>query len=182
MKRPVRVALVLLATVTVAAATAACEPVPGASLHPSLTTRSYYMANGTGEPARNLGCLQGDKQGRMTLFFGAPTTVDGTYGATLWGAPNRTTEQIAATVREFARGYVWCRQSPDYRLLIGVGTSNSAINSKSDTWLRGHGYAWSAMVRDLSRWASRHYPGHVRIYGAWDAEPSWSTFSKAEQW
>ena len=34
----------------------------------------------------------------------------------------RTTAQVAATVREFARGYAACRQSPGYRLLFGVGT------------------------------------------------------------
>lgn len=177
--RPARVALILVAALI---AMTSCQPAPASQKHPSWTTRSYYMANGTGAPARNLGCRNGDKQGRMTLFFGAPTTVNGTYGATLWGAPNRTTEQIAATVREFARGYVVCRQSSSYRLLIGVGTSNSAINGKSDAWLRSHGRAWAAMTRDLSNWAAAHYPGHVRIYGAWDAEPSWSSFAKAEQW
>jgi hypothetical protein len=182
MYRPARVALVLLAAATVAAAVSACEPAPAADKHPSWITRSYYMGNGSGEPARNLGCLNGDKQGRMTLFFGAPTTVSGTYGATLWGAPNRTTGQIAATVREFARGYVFCRQSSSYRLLIGVGTSNSSIDSKSDQWVYGHGRAWATMVRDLSAWASQTYPGHVRIYGAWDAEPSWSTYERADRW
>jgi hypothetical protein len=182
MYRPARVALVLLAAATVVAAVSACEPAPAADKHPSWITRSYYMGNGSGEPARNLGCLNGDKQGRMTLFFGAPTTVSGTYGATLWGAPNRTTGQIAATVREFARGYVFCRQSSSYRLLIGVGTSNSSIDSKSDQWVYGHGRAWATMVRDLSAWASQTYPGHVRIYGAWDAEPSWSSYAKADRW
>ena len=181
MERAGRIALILLAGLLVVTA---CQPVPApaSDKHPSWTTRSYYMANGTGASARNLGCRNGDKQGRMTLFFGAPTTVNGTYGATLWGAPNRTTAQVAATVREFARGYAACRQSPGYRLLIGVGTSNSSIDSKPDRWVYRHGRAWAAMVRSLSAWAQRHYPAHVRMYGAWDAEPSWSSYAKAELW
>jgi hypothetical protein len=179
MERAGRVALILLAGLF---AVTACEPVPASQKHPSWTTRSYYMGNGSGEAARNLGCRNGDKQGRVTLFFGAPTPVDGRYGATLWAAPNRTTSEIAATVREFARGYALCRDSSSYRLLIGVGTSNSSIDSKSDGWLYRHGRAWAAMVRSLSAWAQQHYPRHVRMYGAWDAEPSWSSFAKAEQW
>lgn len=179
MVRPARVALILVAALT---AVTACGPAPASHKHASVVTRSYYMANGSGAPARNLGCLNGDKQGRMTLFFGAPTTVSGTYGTTLWSAPNRTTAQIAATVREFARGYVLCRRSPSYRLLIGVGTSNSAADGKSNAWLYGHGRAWGGMVKSLNDWAVRYHPGQVRINGAWDAEPSWSSFSKAESW
>jgi hypothetical protein len=171
MRRPARVALIPLAAVIIAVT--ACAPAPAALKHPSFTTRSYYIANGTGEAARNLGCRNGDKQGRTTLFFGAPTSVSGTFGTTLWSAPNRTTAQIAATVREFARGYVQCRQSAGYRLLIGVGTSNSAINGHSDHWIWRHGRAWAAMTRSLSAWAQAHYPSAIRMYGAWDAETSW---------
>ncbi|HEX8802944.1 MAG TPA: hypothetical protein VF743_02085 [Acidimicrobiales bacterium] len=171
-------ALVAATTATTAGTTPPAEAVPSASFF----TRSYYMGDGSGAAARYLGCANGDKQGRMTLFFGSPTAVSGTYGATLWGAPNRTTSQVAATVKEVARGYVMCRESSTYRLLIGVGTSNSSIDGRSDTWLRGHGRAWATMVKNLSGWATAHYPDHVRIYAAWDAEPSWSRFSKAESW
>jgi hypothetical protein len=179
MKRPARAVPIVLALLI---AVTACQPAPASQKAASWTTRSYYMGNGSGSSARSLGCRNGDKQGRITLFFGSPTSVDGTYGATLWSAPNRTTPQIAATVREFVRGYVWCRQSSTYRLLIGVGTSNSNIDGRSDLWVWRHGRAWSAMIRSLGRWARDHYPHYVRMYGAWDAEPSWSRYAKAELW
>lgn len=145
-------------------------------------TRSHYMANANHGAARNLGCRDGDTRGRMTLFFGAPQDIGGDFGATLWGAPDRTTAQIAEIVKEFARGYVWCRRSDGHQLLIGVGTSTSTIDSRSDGWLRRHGRAWSAMVKQLDAWAKTHHPDGIVVDAAWDAEPSWSSFHKAEQW
>jgi hypothetical protein len=174
-QRPLHWALAALCGVTLGA-TASCH-VPA-----SRETRSYFMAKATTPDAANLGCWNGDKDGRMMLFFGAPTTVNGTYGATLWGAPNRDTEQIAQSVRDFITGYVACRADPSYRLLIGVGTSNSAIDDKPDVWLQGHGSAWAAMARDLNAWASEWFPGYAQVNAAWDFEPSWSSFAKAEQW
>ena len=162
--------------------TAEAAPTAPAALLPQGITRSYYMADGSRDGARNLGCAQGDKTGRMSLYFGAPTAVGGGYGATLWGAPNMATTGIAEVVKEFARGYVWCRRSPDYTLFIGVGTSNSTIDRHSDGWLRSHGRAWSGMVAIVAAWADQHYPGRVRVYGAVDMEPSWSSFDKARQW
>jgi hypothetical protein len=189
MRRPA-LALALAAAVLATTAgtsnrAAPAAPTTGASLagiSPSMVTRSYYMGDGSARAAGYLGCANGDKQGRMTLFFGSPTTVSGTNGATLWGAPNKTTAQIAQTVKEFARGYVWCRRSRNFVLLIGVGTSTSNIDWHSDGWLQGHGRAWAAMAKGLNDWARAHYPGRIRLYGAWDAEPSWSTYAKAEQW
>jgi hypothetical protein len=179
MERSACLALILVAALVAASA---CGPQPASAKHPSWITRSYYMADGGGARARNLGCANGDKQGRMTLFFGAPTVVAGTYGVTLWGAPNRTTAQVAATVKEVVRGYAECRRDPSYRLLIGVGTSNSAIDGKSADWVIRHGQAWGTIVRNLAGWAAAHYPGHVRMYGAWDAEPSWASFEKTNLW
>jgi hypothetical protein len=174
--------LVVIVLATAAAGSHAAAPAARSRPSPSQITRSYYIADGSAQAVRNLGCANGDKQGRMTLFFGKPTTVNGTNGTTLWVAPNQTTAQIAETVKEFARGYAWCRQSSSFMLLVGVGTSNSGIDQHTDGWVQGHGRAWAAMARGLWDWANVHYPGQVGIYGAWDAEPSWSTFAKAEQW
>jgi hypothetical protein len=149
---------------------------------PSAETRSYYMGRTALDDAAALGCFNGDKNGRMTLFFGAPTAVRGTYGATLWGAPDLTIAEIGERVKNVVRGYAYCRGNSSHRLLIGMGTSNSAIDGRSDAWVRAHGAAWSTYVEALSAWATRYFPGHVRIHGAWDFEPSWSTFAKAEQW
>jgi hypothetical protein len=174
-KRPVRLFTAVLCAFAIGAAGSCHKP-------PSAETRSYYMARTNMNSAAQLGCFNADKSGRMTLFFGAPTPVNGTYGATLWGAPNLTIHQIGERVKNVVRGFAYCRTNSNHRLLIGMGTSNSVINNKSDAWLRGHGDAWARNVRALAAWASANYPGHVHISAAWDFEPSWSTYAKAKQW
>ena len=37
------------------------------------------------------------------------------------------------------------------------------------------------MVDQVATWASRFYP-MAQVYGAWDGEPSWSTYTKAHDW
>ncbi len=111
--------------------------------------------------AAQLGCFQADKSGRMTLFFGAPTTVRGGYGATLWGAPDLTIHEIGERIKSVVRGFAYCRQNASHRLLIGMGTSNSAIDGKDDAWLRAHGDLWSRTVEALAAWVNRYYPGYA---------------------
>lgn len=175
MRSPSRFALIALAGVVIGAAAGCHKPA-------SFTTRSYYIGSASRDAAVLLGCANGDKQGRVTLFFGAPTAVGSGYGATLWAAPDRTTAQVGTLVKDFVRGYAWCRESASYRLLVGIGTSNSAIDGKSGGWLTAHGTAWSKMVRNVYDWASTYHPTSVTIYGAWDHEPSWSKYEKANSW
>jgi hypothetical protein len=99
----------------------------------------------------------------------------------LWGGADRTVAEIGELVKEFVRGYVWCRRGGQ-QILIGMGTSNSVVNNKADRWLAGHGNTWARVVRHVNDWAQVTYPGTARIYGAWDAEPSWSAYSKADMW
>jgi hypothetical protein len=160
---------------------ATSEPAAANHVPSSRITRSYYMGSASSDKAVMLGCWQGGKNGRMTLFFGAPTAVGSSYGATLWGAPNLSAAQISNLVKDFIRGYAYCRNSSSYRLLIGVGTSNSTMDARSTAWLRNHGKTWASMVNQLATWANRFYP-MTQVYGAWDAEPSWSTSDKAHQW
>jgi hypothetical protein len=149
---------------------------------PSWESNSYYVASTSRDKIGLLGCHNCGKQGRMTLFFGAPIAVSGGYGTSMWAARAQSTGTIGELVKQFARGYVWCRQDPSYQLFIGIGTSNARIDAHNDLWLAGHGREWASMVASVSAWADRHYPGIVRIYGAWDAEPSWSALSKARHW
>ena len=149
---------------------------------PYAQTRSYYMARNSAGAATQLGCANGDKSGRMTLFFGAPTVARGGYGATAWGAPDMHLWDIENTIKNVIRGYAYCRRSPNYRLLIGVGTSNSGIDARSAAWRQAHGYAWATSVRALAAWANYYYPGIAQVYGAWDFEPSWSSFPSADNW
>jgi hypothetical protein len=149
---------------------------------PSAETNSYYMARNSPADAAQLGCYNSGKSGRMTLFFGSPTTSAGVQGVTVWGAPNLTVAQVGQTVMDFVRGYAYCRSDPGHRLLIGIGTSNSAIDDDADDWLYAHGRAWGTMVRDVAHWVATYYPWHARIYGAYDFEPSWSSPWKAHHW
>jgi hypothetical protein len=179
MRRPSLWILVIIVVALLPIATS--EPAAANHVPASRITRSYYMGSASSDKAVMLGCWQGNKNGRMTLFFGAPTAVGSSYGATLWGAPNLSVGQIGNLVKEFIRGYGYCRNSSSYRLLIGVGTSNSTMDARSTAWLRNHGKAWASMVNQLATWANRFYP-MTQVYGAWDAEPSWSTYDKAHQW
>jgi hypothetical protein len=163
--------------VAVALGSAACQPAP-----PPAATNSYYMAKATPADASQLGCFNANRSGRMTLFFGAPVAVGGHYGATLWAAPDRDTAGITQTVQSFIRGWAYCRTNPNLRILVGIGTSNSTIDHDSTAWLTSHGRAWGSMAGALSRWAARWYPGFAQVFGAWDFEPSWSSFAKADAW
>jgi hypothetical protein len=180
MRRPSYWLLIFLIIVLLPVITS--DPVGANHVPASRITRSYYIASSSAAKMVNLGCANGDKQGRLTLFFGAPTPVGSSYGTTLWGAPNLSAAQVGNLTKEFIRGYAFCRRSTSYRLLIGVGTSNSTINTRSAAWVRGHGKTWATMVNQLAAFANRYYPGYVQVYGAWDAEPSWSTFTMAESW
>lgn len=173
--RPARLLTAVFCALAIGAAGSCHKP-------PSAETRSYYMGRTALADAGQLGCLNADKSGRMTLFFGAPTAIGSGYGATLWGAPDLSAHQIGERIKSFVRGYAFCRTNSGHRLLIGMGTSNSGINGRSDAWLRAHGATWARNVRALAAWVGANYPGHAQIVAAWDFEPSWSSFAKAEQW
>ena len=151
-QRPMRYLVAVFCAFAVGAAGSCHVP-------PAAETRSYYMARNSASDAAALGCYNGDKSGRMTLFFGAPTAVAGSYGATAWGAPDLRLADIENVVKNVIRGYAYCRTNGGYRLQIGVGTSNSTINSRR--LLR-------AAVREESGGAGRFRGGNgiVREYEA----------------
>lgn len=168
-----------------------------ASFDPGYRTYSYYVSNKVSwDNLNSLGCDTGNmsRNGRMTLFFGSPTTVDGTYGATLWGASNRTVDGVRNLVRAFVRGYDRCASGGVF-LEVGVGISNCDISSHpgadadycsashSDSWVTGHGRAWGAMVSGLQSWAVNNgHTGRVSMRGAWDMEPGYAGYNRSENW
>jgi hypothetical protein len=174
-KRPTRLLAAVLCAAAIGSAAGCHKPL-------NYETNSYYMALTSEADAAALGCYNSDKAGRMTLFFGAPTTLNGIPAATVWGAPDRDVNQIGQTVVDFVRGYAYCRTNPGLRLLIGVGTSNSAVDGKADDWLYLHGQAWATMVRRVSDVVNTYWPGTAQIFGAYDFEPSWSSPWKAHHW
>jgi hypothetical protein len=174
-KRPARWLAAAFCALAVGAAGSCHKP-------PYAETNSYYMARNSSPDAAALGCYNGGKSGRMTLFFGAPTEARGGYGATAWGATDLHMWDIENTVMDVIRGYAYCRQNAGFRLQIGIGTSTSGINGRSGAWLRAHGNAWATSVRNVAAWANYYYPGVAQVYGAWDFEPSWSSFETADAW
>src|SRR5262245_19069027 len=86
---------------------AAIGSAAGCHKPPNYETNSYYMARTSATDSVALGCANADKAGRLTLFFGAPTAVNGVAGATAWGAPNVTVNQIGDSVINFVRGYTY---------------------------------------------------------------------------
>jgi hypothetical protein len=176
-----QLALVVLVAVVAAAIgyTLPSRPAEAAAL---TQTRSFYMTSASTKAAAELGCNQGDSTGRMTLFFGAPTKMGRYYGATLWAGTDRNAPQIIELAKSFIRGFAWCRESSAYQTLLGLGTSTSGIDSRSDPWLRQHGRAWASIAKQVNSWAQRYYPGIAQVYGAWDAEPSWSKVHAANEW
>jgi hypothetical protein len=149
---------------------------------PNYETNSYYMARNSPADASALGCYNSSKSGRMTMFFGAPVEARGGYGAAVWGAPDMHVWDIQNTVMDFIRGYAYCRQNPGFVIQIGVGTSNSGIDGRTGAWLNAHGAAWADAVNGLAAWANYYYPGVAQVFGAWDFEPSWSSFAAADAW
>jgi hypothetical protein len=174
-------------------------PAPSAmaAFNSAYQTRSYYVATTDQGTLNHLGCetaMQG-RQGRMTLFFGSPIDVNGAYGATLWGAPNQTTTGVGNLVKAFIQGYDGCASGSIF-MRLGVGTSNclidpnapdsncvSSASYKTSTWVRNHGKAWGQMVNSLGTWiANTGHGDRVYTYAAWDTEPAWSSFARADAW
>ena len=119
-QRPIRYLVAVFCAFAVGAAGSCHVP-------PAAETRSYYMARNSASDAASLGCYNGDKSGRLSLFFGAPTTVGGTYGATAWGAPDLRLSDIENVVKNFIRGYAYCRTNGGHRLQIGVHLSQQRL-------------------------------------------------------
>jgi hypothetical protein len=171
----------LFAVTLLTTSTLALAPQPlRAHQPPSSVTRSYYIANEDFGQAHQLGCNQGGRSGYASLYFGQPTDVSGLYGATLFGAQNHSLNYIEEIVKWFIVGYSGCR-APGESMIVGIGTSNSGLDGKSDAWVRNHGRAWSVSVENLGGWANAHYPS-VSVYGAYDVEPGFSAFQKANLW
>jgi hypothetical protein len=174
-RRPARWLAAGLAALAIGAAGSCHVP-------PAYETSSYYMARNGASDASALGCYNSGRSGRMTMFFGSPTVARGGYGATAWGAPDMHVWDVQQTVMNFIRGYAYCRQNPGFVIQIGVGTSNSGLDGRSSAWIQAHGRAWADAVRSVAAWAATYYPGVAQVYGAWDPEPSWSTFAAADAW
>jgi len=49
--------------------------------------------------------------------------------------------------------------------------------------VHNHGEAWARMVNRLNDWSANNgYQDRVDLWGAWDMEPDWSSFDRADSW
>jgi hypothetical protein len=131
----------------------------------------------------------------MTLWFGAPVSVSGTYGVTLFSGTNQTTGGVRTLAEAFIRGYHRCA-SGNIFILLGIGTSNCLIGGgtstsqcdtsasyKTSTWVRAHGEAWGKMVNSIGTYIKNQgFDDRISIMAAWDMEPAWSSYGRAEDW
>jgi hypothetical protein len=175
----------------------AIPPAAQANADPAFTTFSYYVNSSDPADLRHLGRETADqgRKGAMSLFFGSPTTVSGTFGATLFGATDQTTGQIRELAKAFIEGYFNNSTSSQY-MRVGIGTSNCTLGGvtigamcstsasyKTDAWAGDHGDAWDQMVSNVSSWiADNHYGARVGAWAAWDMEPAWSDGSRSRSW
>ena len=142
---------------------ATSEPAAANHVPASRITRSYYVGSSSSDKAVLLGCRQGDKNGRMTLFF-EPLPRGARPTGPRCGAPNLDDRPDP----EPGHGlHPWIRLLPAVGvvpLLIGLGTSNSTIDGRSTT---GSGLTAGpgGMVDQVATWASRFYP-MAQVYGA----------------
>ncbi len=182
-------------------------PEPVGSATPPPYAVSYYITTKSVEAAAKLGCKQ--RRGEATypqalngiviLHFGSPrklftTPEQPTYGVSLAKAGDVGTVSLAevtAIVVAYAEGYM----NPELcepvitnphapRLTIGVGVTNSKVGDNDNPALDfSAGYAWAQMVRQINKTlAAAEYADFVQVYGAYDAESNWSSFTPTLAW
>ena len=160
-------------------------------------TRSYYVASSrTTQNMQDLGCTVGSagRNGIMTLFYGAPTESGGVKGVTRFQSggftPMTGNVSVSNLTKYFMIGYNQCAPAGKF-MYVGVATSNCSLGgggsgctgSKTTAWTTAHGTEWANMVNGIGSWISANgYQFKVAVRGAYDAEPSWSSFSKSESW
>ena len=156
-------------------------------------TRSFYIGTTSTSTLNHLGCETGQKgrRGDVVLLFGSPVSVSGTFGATVYGAANQTTTGVSNLAKQFIKGFHDCSSGSGYlfvdigitNCLIGGAQSSICAGSQTTTWIRNHGEAWGNMVNSVASWATAQgYNDRVLVSGAWDMEPSWSSFDRADKW
>ena len=160
------------------------------------TSTSYYMTTLNSGFIYNLGCQlgirdlnqAGAQDSVVVLAFGCPRCFsNGTYGANLYGYGPASLNNVSSAAKHLATGYYACSGSDkESNLIIGLGTSNFLCgrdpcdtNSKA----RGHGAAWSGMVREVNQWlVSQGIFHQVQVFGANDMELGWNSPTWSRNW
>lgn len=162
-------------------------PAAAAVPYPPITSVGYYISDIESTQMYDLGCWYGAAQANQSggqnllalLFYGATTTVDGQYGATLWGAPNRKIADIDVSAKNCARGWWDCNNTTaNDNLYIALGPSNQGSYVNED-----HGAAWGAGVETVRSYLSNSgFSADISARGAADIELDWSAPTNAWRW
>ena len=99
---------------------------------------------------------------------------------------------VEQMIREFVGGYASCA-NPNQFMIVGVGLSNCLLGAGTDnlckpdpkpshTWVEDHGEAMADLIDDLKAWNDGNYDNNTEIRAAWDMEPGFSTFLRADEW
>jgi hypothetical protein len=157
---------------------------------PPPSTLSRYIQ---GTDLWAMGCNQGrasDAAGLndavVILDFGKASFRDGNYGAILFGAGFRTTDQIALAAESYLQGFWDCTQvgSPSF-VELAIGTTNCTIPPACGGSATGfeHGQAWALMVQDVNAWiVASGFGAQELASGASDLEVSWDTPARTRDW
>jgi hypothetical protein len=140
------------------------------------TSRLYDLGYRAGQEAEN---RTGPNQLIVFLMWGQPVKFsDGSFGATIYSAPDARTGDIRAAAQAYARGFYYGTVNVQGDLILVLGTSN---NGGSVT--AAHGDAWGRMVDNMNDYLfTNGYSSEVIAAGGIDAELGFNGPGVTKDW
>ncbi len=122
--------------------------------------------------------IPGTQDNVVILDFGAPTFVNGKYGATVW-KNGITVDVIKIIAQKYAQGYYdGTGSDTSSQLKLTLGTSNSGGGVST-----AHAKAWAQMVKGVGAWLdSGTVWKQVNVRGGMDIEMGYNTPSTTKAW
>ncbi len=150
---------------------------------------SVYITTNSPANLYTVGCQMGSldlsrpgtQHSLVVLEFGGQTTINGVWGATLYGGPNSTNAQVLAAVKEYAHGYWLCTGSDVNSVAeVALGTNNS---NGASTVTYASGQSWAGLVNSFASWLGTvAYGNQVVAAGSNDIEPGFGDPGPARSW
>lgn len=159
------------------------------SLYMGSLATSFAYTYGCQTGARDL-ANPGTQQSLIILAYGQAWVEDGVYGIWNYSGPFGSLARVAASAREFARGYWVCSGSDDQsHITLGIGINNfgSFTDDGSCTpkavCARNHGERWAQLVAETDQWVlAQGYGQQITVTGAIDIEQGWNTAAVSKAW
>ncbi len=161
---------------------------------------SLYMTTYSPTTSFDYGCqagkhdlaIPGKQDTLIILAYGQPWYEDGKMGTWNYNWTFASTDKIAESAKQFAKGYWACSgEDTQSTIELAIGTNNFAkyrdgvCTGEFCSTKRGydHGKAWAGMVKNVAEWvAAQGYAGQVTITGANDIELAWNTAAISKAW